>query len=336
MAEIVEKPKPPSVTARDIARRFFRHENAVLGVVLIALIGVMGVVTKGTTTSRANMMNILLQSSVRGVASIGQAFVILTAGIDLSITGMGMVASITGASLMTASSELSLLGYPVSMYTAIPLIVLVGLGFGVANGTLVSRIGMPALIVTLGMWEICNGIGFRLSRGYQVCDLPAGLAYFDVGRIAGVPVAVIIFIAVGVIAYFVLYHTSYGKSVYAVGGNPVSAWLSGIQVKTIIFSVYAISGLLSGVAGVLWTARSMTGEVRALTGVMLDTIASVCIGGGSLAGGKGTLIGVIIGVLIIGVINNGMSMLGASPFMQGVVKGAIIIGAVAADYIRRR
>lgn len=336
MAEIVERPKPPSETAKDIARRFLRHENAVLGVVLIALIGVMGGVTRWKTFSMANVMNVLLQSSIRGVASVGQAFVILTAGIDLSITGVGMVASITGATLMTTMTEYSLLGYPVSMYTAMPLMVLVGLGFGVANGALVSRISMPALIVTLGMWEICNGIGFRLSKGGQVCDLPAGLAYFDVGRIAGVPVAVIIFIAVGVIAYFVLYHTSYGRSVYAVGGNPVTAWLSGVRIKTIIFSVYAISGLLSGVAGVLWTARSMTGEVRAMWGVMLDTIASVCIGGVSLAGGRGNLIGVIIGVLIIGVINNGMSMLGAGPFMQGVVKGAIIIGAVAADFMRRR
>ncbi|MBA7604734.1 Ribose import permease protein RbsC [subsurface metagenome] len=334
MAEIVERPKP--LTAREMAGRVIRHENAVLIVVLAALVGGLGVITGGLTTSRANMMNVLLQSSVRGVAAVGQAFVILTAGIDLSVGGMGLVASVIGASMMTASPEWSLLGYPVSMYLAIPVMLLVGAGFGVFNGSLVSRIGMPALIVTLGMWQICTGIAFGVSGGFSIAELPAALVFWGEGRVAGVPVPVIVFVAVGVVAYFVLYHTTFGRSIYAVGGNPVVAWLSGIRVKNIRLMVFIIAGFLAGLAGVLWTARTMSAQMRSLMGLELDTIAAVCIGGISLMGGRGTLIGAIIGVMIIGVVNNGMSILGAGPFMQGIVRGAIIIAAVAVDYIRKR
>jgi len=336
MAEIVERPKPVTATAKDIARRFFRHENATLALVLIALTGGLSIVTKGLIISRANMMNVLLQSSVRGVASGGQAFVILSGGIDLSVGGMALATSFIGASMMTASPEYSLLGYPVSMYGAIPVMLLVGVGFGALNGTLVSRIGMPPLIVTLGMLYISLGVAWRVSGGDSIVELPAGLAFFGAGKTGIVPVPVIVFITVWVVAYFVLNYTTFGRSVYAVGGNPVSSQLSGVNVKAIRLAVFIISGFLSGLAGTLWTARSMAASIRTLIGLELDTIAAVCIGGVSLMGGRGTPIGVIIGIMIIGVVNNAMSILGASSFTQGVAKGAIIITAVAVDYIRRR
>jgi len=336
MTEIIERPKPATITAKDIARCFLRYENAVRIVVLAVLIGGLAVITKGVSVNRANMMNVLLQSSFRGMASVGQAFVILTAGIDLSVGGMGLAASVIGASMMTATAKYSLLGYPVPMYLAILVMLLIGVGFGALNGSLVSRIGMPALIVTLGMWQICEGIAYGVSSGFSIAELPQGLVFLGEGRIGGVPVPVIVFITVAVVAYFVLNHTTFGRSVYAVGGNPVTAWLSGVNVKNTRFIVFAISGFLAGLAGVLWTARTMSAQMRSLMGLELDTIAAVSIGGVSLMGGRGTLIGAIIGVMIVGVINNGMSILGAGPFMQGVVRGAIIIAAVAVDYIRRR
>ncbi len=301
MAEIVERPKPISEAAKDIARRFFRHENAALVVVLIALIGGMSIVTKGSTVSRANMRNTLLQSSTRGVAVVGQAFVILIAGIDLSVAGMGLVASIVGASMMTEAPYLNIVGYPVSMYLAIPVMLLVGAGFGALNGTLVSRIGMPALIVTLGMWQICKGVAFRIGGGYTVTHLPDSLLVLGQGKVAGVPVPSVIFIAVAVVAYIILSHTTFGRSIYAVGGNPASAWLSGIRVKNIQLMVFIIAGFLAGLAGVLTTARSTTASMRTLMGLELDTIAAVCIGGVSLMGGRGTLIGVVLGIMIIGI-----------------------------------
>jgi ribose/xylose/arabinose/galactoside ABC-type transport system permease subunit len=195
---------------------------------------------------------------------------------------------------------------------------------------------MPALIVTLAMWEITKGVAFQVSGGYSITQMPEALVWFGSGTIAGVPVPVIAFIAVAVIAYFILSHTPFGRSVYAVGGNPVSAWLSGINVKRIIFSVYVIAGFLAGMAGVIMTARVMSASMRTLQGLELNTIAAVCIGGVSLMGGIGSIIGVVIGILIIGVINNGMSVLGAGPAVQGIVKGVIIFTAVAIDYVRHR
>jgi len=322
--------------AREIARRVFRHENAVLIIVLVALIGGMAGITKGLTIARANMTNVLLQSSLRGVAAIGQAFVILSAGIDLSVGGMGLFAAILGGSMTTLSPWINTVGHPVSPYIVIPLMALVGAGWGVINGSLVSRAGVPALIVTLGMWQICYGAAFYVCGGREISNHPDTLAFFGTGRVAGVPVPVIIFIVVAVVAYFVLSYTTFGRSIYAVGGNPVSAWLSGIKVKKVQFMVFVISGLLAGLSGMLMLARTLSATMTTLAGLELDSIAAVCIGGVSLAGGRGSLIGVVIGVLILGVINNGMSVMAVDPSVQGIVTGAIIITAVAVDVLRRR
>ena len=186
------------------------------------------------------------------------------------------------------------------------------------------------------MWQIANGIGFELSQGRAIVQQPPALALLGSGRIIGVPVPVIIFIVVAAIAYFILNHTTYGRSVYAVGGNPVSSWLAGINVNIILFSVYAISGMLAGLSGVVSNARTMSSSMVTNQGLALDSIASVAIGGVSMMGGRGNLIGVVIGVIIVGIINNGLSIMGALPSMQGIVKGAIIIGAVVVDYARRR
>ncbi|MBA7658465.1 Ribose import permease protein RbsC [subsurface metagenome] len=334
MAEIVERTK--SATAKGIAQRIFRHENAALVAVLIALIAGMAALTKGHTATRTNVVNILLESSTRGVASVGQAFVILSAGIDVSVGGIGLIASVLGASIMTESAQWSLIGYSLPVYVVIPVMLLVASGFGALNGALVSRIGVPPLIATLGMWEICKGVAFQISEGVSIARLPDGMAFFGDGRIAGMLVPIIIFIVVAVVAYFVLNHTTFGKSLYAAGGNPTSAWLSGVSIRNMRLAVYTIAGFLAGLAGVIWTARTMSATMRSLTNLELDTIASVTIGGVSLAGGRGTLVGVVIGVIMIGVINNGMSLMGAGPFLQNVVKGAIIIAAVAIDYMRRR
>jgi putative xylitol transport system permease protein len=331
-----EETKSVPLRARETAKRLLRHDNAVLIIVLIALIGVMSAVTHGLTSSRVNMMNVLLQSSIRGVAAVGQAFVILTAGIDLSVGGVGLVCSMLGATLMTNDPTQSLIGYPVPLASGILIMLLAGLGWGAVNGSLVSRIGMPALIVTLGMWEITKGVGFQVNAGQYVMGLPESLSFMGEGRIAGVPVLVIIFIAVAAVGYFVLSYTTFGKSVYATGGHLPTAWLSGIKVRNILFSVYAISGFLAGLTGVMLTARTMSASMLASEGLELDSIASVVVGGVSLFGGRGSIIGVVVGALIIGVINNALSVLGANPAMVRIIKGVIIFTAVAVDFLRKR
>ena len=324
------------VRIRKMFKLALSHESTVLLIVLIALIGGMAGITKGTTIATANMRNVLLQSAIRGVASVGQTFVILTAGIDVSVGGIGLFCSNLGAALMTTNESINIVGFPAPIYMAIPIMLVTGMAWGAANGLLVSRIGMPPLIVTLAMWEITKGLTFRIATGFSVGQQPNSLTVLGRGAIAGIPIPVIIFIVTAAIAFFILGHTAFGRSVYAVGGNPVSTWLSGINVVKRYFSVYLISGFCAGIASVLMTARIMSASMQSLRGLELDSIAATVIGGVSLMGGRGSIIGVIAGVLIIGVVNNAMSILGADPAIQGVAKGVIILIAVAIDYVRRR
>ncbi len=326
VAEIMEKQKPSRV--QEVAKRVFRHENAVLGIILASLVGVFGVLSKGYAVTAYNVMNVILQSSMRGLAAIGQAFVILTAGIDISVGGMALVTLSLAAVLMTGRAGLTA--------GPIALMFLLGMTIGASTGLSVSRINIPPLIVTLAVWGILRGASMQITKGYTITGLPPSVAFFASGRIAGVPVPVIIFTVACVVAYFVLNHTSFGRSVYTVGGNPTSAWLSGINVKNIRFSVYVISGFCATLAGLVIMSRTMSAAMGSVYGLELDSIASVVIGGVSLMGGRGNIAGVAIGAVMIGVINNGMSIMAASPAVQDIVKGAVIIIAVAIDYIRRR
>jgi ribose/xylose/arabinose/galactoside ABC-type transport system permease subunit len=327
MAETVETRDKPS-TAREIARRFFRHENAVLGVILVIIIAALAAMTRGESVTLANVKNVLVQSSMRGLAAVGQLFVILSAGIDLSVSGVALLCAIIGASLLTEGQ--------LSLGAAVPIMLLTGLGIGALNGLSVSRLGMAPLIVTLAMWQMTNGVAYQITQGQTIWGLPEGLAFFGSGVVAGVPVPVIIFVAVAAVAYYVLNYTTFGRSVYAVGGNSVSAWLSGIRVPTMLFSVYVISGFLAAFAGLITVSRTMSAMMVTVTGLEMDSIAAVAIGGVSLFGGRGTLIGVVIGVTILGVINNGMNIYGLGATLQNLVKGAIILAAVTADTLRRR
>jgi len=328
MAEELERPKP--LTAREVARRVLAHENAVIGIALAAMIAVLGGISRGATVTRGNMANVLIQSSVRGVAAVGQAFCILTANFDLSVSGVGVMAMMLGSSMMTTEWT-NILGYPASPFLAIPVMLAVGAAWGLLSGSLVSRLNMPSLIVTFGVWQIGYGVAFYVTRGTAVMELPESFAVYG-----ALPVGPIIFFSVAAAAYYVLTYTTFGRRVYATGGNPVSAYLSGINVKNTYLAVFAISGLCAGLAGMLMTSRGMAGSIEALRGLELDSIASVVIGGVSLFGGRGNMIGVVLGALLIGVVNNAMSVMHMPHAGRYIVKGAIIIGAVAADIWRRR
>lgn len=331
----MEKPETSRGVVGARARSLFRHENANLVIVLLALIFGIGGLTKGGSLSAVNATNVLLQSSTRGITAVGQAFVILTGGIDVSVGGNALFCSILGTALMSTEWQ-SLIGYPIAPGLGVLLMILAGLGWGTANSTLVSRVGIPALISTLGLWQITTGAAFSITTGKTIGGVPEGLAWWGQGTVGPVPVPVIIFILVAIVAYYVLNYTSYGRSVYATGGNPVSAWLSGINVPRVLFSVYAIAGFCAGLASFIQLGRIMSASMMSLEGLEIDSIAAVTIGGVSLMGGRGTLIGVVLGSLIIGVVNNGLSVLRAGPPAIRIAKGTIIIAAVAVDYIRRR
>ena len=342
MAEVTERRERG--TARDIARRVLRYENATLGIILAVIIGGIAVATGGKSVRLPNMKMILVEGATMGVGAIGQLFVMLTGGIDLSVAGMAFGTSALGASMMT--TELwrnilvthNILGYtePASIWVGIPAMLAMGTGLGAISGLLVSRVGVPPFIVTLGMWQIAHGTGFMTTGGFTIPHLIDPLRFFGQRFIYGFPVAGIIWIVVGVIAYFVLTYTSYARSVYASGSNPVSAWLSGINVKNTQLSVYMISGFTAALGGLIRTARVMSVSYSSFDGLELQTIACAVIGGVSLFGGKGTVIGAVLGALVISVILNGMTIKLADPFLESLVLGVIVIAAVAIDYWRRR
>jgi ribose/xylose/arabinose/galactoside ABC-type transport system permease subunit len=320
--------------AKRVARFVLTHENFVIGVALAILMAALSGISRGQTTTPTNLANILVQSSVRGVASIGQAFIILTANIDLSVAGVGVMTMMLGSAMMTSEWRnivVAYLGHPASPAMVIPVMLIVGISWGLLNGTLVTRIGIPSLIATFGVWQIGYGAAYYVTEGEAITDLPQSFAIYG-----SLPWAPIIFFVIAGIAYYVLNHTNFGRNVYAIGGNPVSAFLSGIKVKKLQTIVFMISGFLAGLCGVMFMSRSMAGSIEGMRGLELDTIAAVSIGGVSLFGGQGNIVGVVLGVLIIGVVNNAVGVLEMGHGAQYMVKGLIIIAAVTADILRRR
>jgi len=314
-----------------------RHEAFTLVIILIALFAIFGVTTHGLSLDRTNIANILLQSSMLGVAAVGQALVILTAGIDLSIGGIALMAACMGGSLMTTME--GFLG-PLPIGAALLIMLLVGAGLGAVNGVLVSRLRMVPLIVTLAIWQMTRGASYQLTLGLEnvgqvIQELPPGLSFIAHESVGGVPNPVFIFVAAIVVGYFVLHHTSFGSSIYAVGGNETTAWLSGVKTRNIKFWVYVISGLCGAIAAIIQVSRVMCSSYGVISGLEMDSIAAVVIGGVSLFGGKGSIIGVLLGVLILGVISNGMNIMGLNTFMQNVIKGAVIVTAISVDAVRR-
>ena len=323
-------------TARDIAKRIFRHENAVLASVLAVLIVGLAVITGGKSISPVNVRNVILQSSMRGIAAIGELFVILTANIDLAVGGVGLMASILGSTLLTERLESNIIGFPVPLIVGVLIMLLVGMSIGAFNGFLVSRIHVPALIVTLSVWLMTTGGAYQICRGFTIMGLPRSASWLGQGVVAGVPVPIIVFVTVAAVAYFVLNYTTFGRSVYAVGGNPVSAYLSGIKVQNVQLSVYIISGFLAAFASFVTLSRIMSSSLKAVTGLEIDAIAAVAIGGISLAGGRGNILGVVVGTIIMGVINNFMNVMEVAPALYDMIKGGVIFAAVAVDSQRRK
>lgn len=275
----------------------------------------------------SNLLNVLRQVSINGVLAIGMTFVILTRGIDLSVGSMMAFAAIVAASFAGASADSPLI-----------LPILFGLGAGLAlgciNGVMVARFAIPPFVMTLGMLSMARGLTYIYSDGMPISNLSSSFLWLGQGTVAGIPVPVMLFAAVFALAWFTLRYTTFGRYVYAVGGNPAASHLSGINVRRITFSVYAISGILCGLAGLMIAARTSAALPQAGVAYELDAIAAVVIGGTSLAGGKGRIVGTLFGVLIIGVINNGLDLLGVSSFYQQLVKGAIIVVAVMLDRSR--
>ncbi|RUQ32871.1 ribose ABC transporter permease [Peribacillus cavernae] len=269
-----------------------------------------------------NIMNVFRQVSIIAIIGSGMTLVILIAGIDLSV---GAVMAFSGAILAGILTA----GFPLSV--ALLGALAVGLLFGVFNGFVVARFGVPSFIVTLATMVIARGMTLVYTKGYPLVVSNELYRYIGNGKFFGVPIPIIIMFAVFGFMYWMLKYTSFGRYIYAIGGNEETAILAGINVKSIKVAVFGIAGLLSALSAVIYTSRLMSAQPTAGSGIELDAIAAVIIGGTSLTGGKGGVIGTLIGALIMGVLDNVLNLMNVSPFYQSIAKGLVILVAVLVD-----
>lgn len=315
---------PPAHASASLSRRTSSlwQTYGTLGILVLLLI-ICSLLSPQYFLSRDNLVQVLLQSSVMILLACGVFFTILIAGIDLSVGSMLALTGMVTAQLMVA-------GMPPALAVLIGG-VLLGALLGAINGLLVNLTQLHPFIITLGMMAIYRGLTLILSDARSVFGFPASFASTIAGRVGGVPVPVIIAIVVAGFLAFVTLYTKLGRNIYALGGNAQAAWFSGISIKLHTLVVFVISGLCAGIAGVVMTARTGAAEPNAGTGFETFAIASAIIGGTSFFGGRGSISGVVVGGLIIGVISNILNIMNVQSYYQQIVMGALIIGAVSAD-----
>ena len=266
----------------------------------------------------SNLLNLLRQISINGLIAFGMTFIILTGGIDLSVGSILALSSAFIALMITSG---------VDPIIALIIGVLIGFVLGAVNGLLVTKGNMAPFIATLATMTIFRGLTLVITDGNPITNLGDSYLFqlFGKGYFIGIPVPAVTMIIVFVILLIILQKTTFGRHTYAIGGNEVAAKISGIKVNKIKILIYGISGLMSALAGGILTSRLNSAQPTAGTSYELDAIAAVVLGGTSLTGGKGRIVGTLIGVLIIGVLNNGLNLLGVSSFYKQVVKGVVIL-----------
>ncbi|NCD33741.1 MAG: ribose ABC transporter permease [Spartobacteria bacterium] len=292
----------------------------------LLLLSVIVAVANNRFMTSANLLNVLRQTSINAVIAAGMTFVILTGGIDLSV---GSILAFCGA----IAAYLISLGVSIAMTVIMTLAL--GLILGGAAGLIITKGRVQPFIATLVSMTLLRGAtlvftdGKPISAGYT--DLADRFALIGGGYVVGIPVPVFIMIIVFALSYYVLRHTRFGRYVYAIGGNDDAARLSGLRVERIKIMVYAISGFMAALAGVVITSRLSSAQPTAGTGYELDAIAAVVLGGTSLAGGIGSVVGTLIGALIIGILNNSLNLMNVSSYYQMLAKGGVILIAVLMD-----
>ncbi len=309
-------------------KEFLPHPSRQMGTLmgLLFLIMFFWILTPHFLTI-PNLLNVAQQTSINAIIAVGLTFVIITAGIDLSV---GSIMAFSGVVLA------SVLGSGLPIPLAISVGLLIGLTCGSVNGLLIAYGKLPPFIATLGMMSVARGAALMYTNGRPISGFSTEFRILANGEIFSIPISIIIMVLVYLIAHFILIKTRLGRYVYAIGGNEEAARLSGINVTFYKVIVYGICGLLSGLAAVILTAR--LNSAQPIAGIMyeLDAIAATVIGGTSLVGGEGRVMGTLIGALIMGVLRNGLNLLGVSSFLQQTIIGSVIIIAVLVDMTLKR
>ena len=274
-----------------------------------------------------NLSSVARQTAVINIMALGMTLVIITGGIDLSV---GSILGISGLFGCMAIQK----GYP------IPAAIFIGIGTGLLcgllNGAMVTQLRINPFIVTLGTLEAYRGLALVVSKGLPVHGLPDAFSYLGDGNLLGIPFSLWVLAVCAVFMHFLLENTKLGRYAFAIGSNSAAAYYAGVPIKFHLTAVYAIAGMLTGLAGMIEASRLMTGQPTAGQGYELQAIAAVVIGGGSLQGGEGSVVGTLIGAFVMGLLSNGSDLLGINPYWQQVVIGAVIIVAVGLDELRKR
>ncbi len=274
----------------------------------------------------SNLMDVLRNTSYTLIIALGMTFVLIARGLDLSVGSVLAISGLVSALCMTN-------GIPVTLSCLIGLCV--GAVFGSVNAFCIVKLRIPAMIATLGSMYMARGLVLVITKGQPVYPLPDSFVSFGQGSILGIPAVVILAIILSIIAHWVLKNTTYGRKVYAIGGNPETASYAGINVSRITVSVYILCGILAALSGIMTAARMGSGQPSVGDGTEMTVITAVIIGGTSLNGGAGTILGTAFGALLMNVLSSGMNLVGVSAYWQQFVMGLIIVVAVALDQYQR-
>lgn len=305
-------------------RKVFAEKNLVIIVIVMWVF--LAIATRGNFSSFANITNLLRQSSINGVVAIGMTLIIITGGIDLSVGSVVGLSGMVYALMVSTRGDIQMATLP-----AILIALVAAAAVGLVSGIAVNDGKVPPFIATLGMMTLVRGLVMYISGGRMVTGLPLEFRQFSALRILGIPALAWIWIGLVILMLFALKYTKFGRNLYAIGSNKEAARLSGINIRLNMYSFYVLGALLSGIAGLMLATRMSAGVPTGGQTYELDAIAAAVIGGASLSGGSGTVLGTALGAVIIQTMRNGGNLLGADPFIMQMLIGALIVLAVFLD-----
>jgi ribose/xylose/arabinose/galactoside ABC-type transport system permease subunit len=312
--------------AARVGGRFLSRQRLAEYIILAAI--VVEAVVFATITpqflSVPNLINVALSIAITGILAVGMTMVILTGGIDLSV---GSVVALAGVVAATLASSGGSGGVALGVAAALGI----GLAVGLFDGLVIAHLRVPPFVATLAMLTICRGLAFVLSGGRSIGNLPESFNFVGRERVLGLPLPVILMALVFAGGWFLLRRTVIGRYIYAVGGNPRATFFAGVNIRRVIVLTYVLNGLLVGLAGFVLASRLGAGVPNSGIQYELDVIAAVVVGGTSLTGGQGSVVGTFWGAVFIGVLNNGLNLFGVDPYMQKIALGVVLLLAVFAD-----
>jgi len=312
--------------SKPLLRKMFGFKESGILLALIGMCVLISLVTANFLTTY-NLAIVMRQVSFIGIVAAGQTLVLLLGGIDLSVGAIAGLSAILGAMMMTAGG--------LDPFLSMTLAIAMGFFFGLINGVLIAYLRLNAFIVTLATGEVFAGTVLVLTRGYAITGLPPEFAVLGQGAVGIVPVSVLILFAVFAALVYMTQHTPFGRSIFAIGGNRVAARFVGLRVERVEMMVYALAGMLSATAGMLFVSRMSAGQPTIGASWLMPSITAAIIGGTSLSGGVGTVLGTLLGAIFMGVLANGIVLTNVSSYWERVIIGLFVIIAVLVDMFRR-